>query len=862
MAVNRRGPRKALSSVGGFAELYPMPIIAQAAPTVNDLAEVGTIWIDQAGNDVYILLEVVAAAATWTPIGAGAGVFDSVTSTTFVTAGTTITAGTGLIATTGGVTCSDWTTAGVITNSVLGVLQSNAMADGEVLIGSTAGVPMAATLTAGAGIAIGNAANAITITATGATAVQYTTDDANVVVPDGVGNVNVVGGVNVGTTGAIANTITINVDNAPTFTGLITGQLGLDISGAGCSIATVTNAADVIYLHANGGVNETIHLHADQGTAVDSIELQSDAGGVTITAGLNSADAINIDATDAAGGIDIDSGTGGIIVDTTGEISLDAAAASNFTVTGAGVDLTLESDAGTVIINSGEDTPQAIYLHADGGVTETIVAHADQSTAVNSVHLLSDLGGITLTATGNATDNAINVEANAGGIDMDAAMQININTTEDTNDSLVIGSTNGGIDITAAGADAGDNIDLLSARQITLTSTGNIAQSIYLHTNTGITETIQIHNDAGTDPLSIYALSDLGGITITATGLAAQNAVNITAGAGGVNTTSALDTVITSNHDDNAAVQIDATAGGIDIEAAGTDAGDNVDIASARQITLTSTGDIVDAIYLHTNSGTTEQIHLHCDQGTAVTSIDIASDDGGITLESGLVSDDSFNISSAGGVDVDADMQIHIQSNEDTNDSIVIYTADGGIDITAAGTDASDDIDISSARAVNINSTGNIANAIYLHANAGTTETINIHADQGNTDTSVHVHSDAGGVTINGGDGGTNGNIKLVPGTSAEAAGAVATTLNAKIGVCTFAGTTTAAGAQETFTITNDEVSATSGIIVTVANGGANDSRMSLEQVKPAAGSFEVKCQNNGGAQTNGDVIISFIVLN
>ena len=59
MAINRRAPQKALSAKGGFVDLYPMPIIENSAPGVNDRAEIGTIWIDQTGNDVYILMEIV-----------------------------------------------------------------------------------------------------------------------------------------------------------------------------------------------------------------------------------------------------------------------------------------------------------------------------------------------------------------------------------------------------------------------------------------------------------------------------------------------------------------------------------------------------------------------------------------------------------------------------------------------------------------------------------------------------------------------------------------------------------------------------------------------------------------------------------
>lgn len=104
------------------------------------------------------------------------------------------------------------------------------------------------------------------------------------------------------------------------------------------------------------------------------------------------------------------------------------------------------------------------------------------------------------------------------------------------------------------------------------------------------------------------------------------------------------------------------------------------------------------------------------------------------------------------------------------------------------------------------------------------------------------------------------GNVELTPQTGTAAA--VVITLNTKVGVATLTGITTAAAAEVILTITNSEVSVSSGILVTVGNTGTNDARMSLEQVKPAAGSFEVHLQNNGAAALNGNVIVSFIVLN
>ena len=85
-------------------------------------------------------------------------------------------------------------------------------------------------------------------------------------------------------------------------------------------------------------------------------------------------------------------------------------------------------------------------------------------------------------------------------------------------------------------------------------------------------------------------------------------------------------------------------------------------------------------------------------------------------------------------------------------DALQISTSAGGIDITATGNAAGEDIDISSAASINLTATENAANAILLTANGGTSETIKIHSDQGTAATSLNLLSDAGGITISAGN--------------------------------------------------------------------------------------------------------------
>ncbi len=69
-----------------------------------------------------------------------------------------------------------------------------------------------------------------------------------------------------------------------TVTNLATIGDGLTVNSGTTTIVSHDNAPDSIYLHADGGVNETIRLHSDQGVGRDSINLVSDVGGVTVSA--------------------------------------------------------------------------------------------------------------------------------------------------------------------------------------------------------------------------------------------------------------------------------------------------------------------------------------------------------------------------------------------------------------------------------------------------------------------------------------------------------------------------------------------------------------------------------------------------
>ena len=81
--------------------------------------------------------------------------------------------------------------------------------------------------------------------------------------------------------------------------------------------------------------------------------------------------------------------------------------------------------------------------------------------------------------------------------------------------------------------------------------------------------------------------------------------------------------------------------------------------------------------------------------------------------------------------------------------SIAGITLSGTLDVNGTADFDVTDFDVASSGDIDLTSTSNAACAIYIRANAGTSETIKIHADQGTGEGSIALTSDAGGIDLN-----------------------------------------------------------------------------------------------------------------
>ena len=149
---------------------------------------------------------------------------------------------------------------------------------------------------------------------------------------------------------------------------------------------------------------------------------------------------------------------------------------------------------------------------------------------------------------------------------------------------------------------------------ITLTSTSSSANGIYLQANGGTSETIKIYSNPGTSvtegAASVSLLSDDGGVELRSTANLA-NAINITSDGGSTGTITIYNDQGTAVNEGVASIQLLSDDGGVGIKSGLDGAG---------------------AIRLTADGGASETIILHADQGTGADSINIMSDDGGITL--------------------------------------------------------------------------------------------------------------------------------------------------------------------------------------------------------------------------------------
>lgn len=234
------------------------------------------------------------------------------------------------------------------------------------------------------------------------------------------------------------------------FTVDTTGGILMDADAA--SHINTAGAGIDLTLEAEAG---EIHIKGDEAAATGITLDADDAAGTGVTINVGATGGLNVSGglTDIGGGtcgvaagdndlcvaadvevdgeLEVDGSTDldgtGVDADVSGAISLDADTASNFNVSGAGLDLTLESETGSVIIKGDEAVATAITLDADeaAGTGVTINVGATNGLIVSGG--VTNIGGGTpAVATGDNdlyVNDALEVDGEAefdGVIDADS----------------------------------------------------------------------------------------------------------------------------------------------------------------------------------------------------------------------------------------------------------------------------------------------------------------------------------------------------------------------------------------------------------------------------------------------------------
>jgi len=511
----------------------------------------------------------------------------------------------------------------------------------------------------------------------------------------------------------------------------------------------------------------------------------------------------------------------------TGGIVMTSATASSFGTTGAGIDLTLSSAAGQVIINGEEAAANAVrILSAAGGLdvdVALLLSLTSSRNNANAIELVASAGGIDITAAGAAGED-IDIVNTAGSV--------NITAGESGTDAIVISATIGGIQINAPGAAVGEDIALTATgSSIRLVSTESAGDAIYLE-------------------------STAGGIQLLATGAAAGEDIVITATGSSVkleSTESAADSIT-----------LTSTAGGIDILATGAAAGEDIDIvATGSSVNIQATESDTNAITINA-SGVAGGINV--DAGTGGVIVDTT---GAISLDAAAAS--NLTVTGAFALDVITTLgKLRLQSGQSAADSVEIKSLIGGIDILAAGAAAGEDIDIiATGSSVNVQATESDVNAITINASGAagginvdagtngvivdTTGAISLDAAAASNFTAtgafdVTVQSTAGSVLILGGEAA----VDAVTITAGNAAGGL--DLNAGTGgvtVDTTAAISLDSATASNFTVTGaaDLTLASSAGAVNITSGEANADSLNMT----SGGGFSLVA--TGGAAK--DVIIT-----
>jgi len=367
------------------------------------------------------------------------------------------------------------------------------------------------------------------------------------------------------------------VINAGTTNDLLTFTPATDGAVFRVGLAAGTKSADLQWYTASGVglmISESANTFAITGltTTINT----SSSYATSINAGSGTGDVHILDGT-GTGSITIGSGASGVwAIDGTlsGTINADESiaitvSAGTIGIAATGGDITIDATDKSVIIRGTEAATDAILLDADAGSIDIDSADNITIDVADDIIVTTAGGTITLSGTGSdmsldctdaslkldsgeATDDALNFDAGAGGLDVDVALSLTLTSSEEEADA---------VDIEASGT-AGGVIIASGTGDITLDS----GDDIFLAADTSSGDVISIINTQGTHASAVIIR---------------------TAGAGSIDIDSG-DNITVDVADD---ITVDTAEGKIHLIADGVTAGD-ITLDAENDIILITTGSL------------------------------------------------------------------------------------------------------------------------------------------------------------------------------------------------------------------------------------------------------------------------------
>lgn len=431
MAVRRINPDMAYGIGDDLIPLAPLPIIAKRDPGTNDLAQLGTTWINEVSGAVWVLTKIASLSATWatSPILSGSGTFTDLTTTgaggltVSGAGGISVGAGAFSVDSSGNVVANDLSVSGVFTFT------------GDLNLTSAALIDLTSTL---------NASPSISLTANGGANEQILLHSVQGTTATSIDIVSDLGGVHIEGNANSSSAIVLDAANAAGGVTVSAGTNGIGLTAVNGAIALSSGTGAI-----NIGTDAAAHT-ITLGNSTGATSLVLNAGTGAINVGTNAiAHAITLGNSTGATSIALNVGTGALDLGTnaiahivtignvTGATAVNINAGSGgFSVLTTNSALSLSS--GTGVLNISADGAATTVNIATAAAVKTLTLGSVTGASVSTLRAGS--GGLNLTA----ANGAVVMTSGTGALSIsdDAAATVVRVGTGAAAKTVALGSTN------------------------------------------------------------------------------------------------------------------------------------------------------------------------------------------------------------------------------------------------------------------------------------------------------------------------------------------------------------------------------------------------------------------------------------